>query len=80
MCSITFVNIYLILSIVSIVKIYPFVVRLFLFQSKYRGKGKRDEHIISQIIFTRCLRLTLRTSKMPKNSGGGAYNAPKTPS
>ena len=46
-------------------KIYPFVVRLFLFQSKYRGKRKRDEHIISQIIFTRCLRLTLRTSKMP---------------
>ena len=33
------------------------------------GKGKRDEHI-SQIIFTRCLRLTLRMSKMPKNFGG----------
>ena len=33
------------------------------------GKGKRDVHIISQIIFTRCLRLTLRTSKMPKNFG-----------
>ena len=57
MCSITFVNIYLILSIV---KIYPFVIE---------GKGKRDEHIISQIIFTRCLRLTLRPSKMPKNWG-----------
>ena len=33
------------------------------------GKGKRDEHIISQIIFTICLRLTLRTSKVPKNLG-----------
>ena len=53
-------------------KIYPFVVRLFLFQSTYRGKRKNslDEHIISQIIFTRCLRLTLRTSKRPKYFGG----------
>ena len=51
-------------SIVSIVKIYPFVVRLF-YSLNIEGKGKRDKHIISQIIFTRCLRLTLRTSKMP---------------
>ena len=37
----------------------------FYFSLNIEGKGKRDEHIISQIIFTRCLRLTLRTSKMP---------------
>ena len=43
MCSITFVNIYLILSIVSIVKIFPFIVRLFLFPSKKDVKEKEKE-------------------------------------
>ena len=51
----------------------------FYFSLNIEGKGKRDEHIISQIIFTRCFRLTLRTSKMSKKIRG-AYSAPQTPS
>ena len=65
MCSITFAKYILLL------------LGYFYFSLNIEGKGKRDEHIISQIIFTRCLRLTLRTSKMPKKLVGLA--APHKP-
>ena len=58
MCSITFAKCILLLG-------------YFYFSLNMEGKGKTDEHLISQIIFTRCLRLTFRTSKMPKKMGGG---------
>ena len=66
MCSITFAK-------------YILLLGYFYFSLNIEGKGKRDEHIISQIIFTRCLRLTFTTSKMPKNLGGGGLQRSSNP-